>query len=87
MSSMNEDPESLMVKIGDVVYIELGAAHDYYIQSDGFMNDKIIVEDFSRPEKKQDFNRCLFKVLPGDKHSHKSAIHRLIGRVTFNSFF
>ena len=84
---MNEDPDSNMVKIGDIVYLELGSVHDYYVQTDGFMNDKIIVDDFSRSEKKMDFNRCLFRVLPGDKHNHKTAVHKLISRVTFNHLY
>ena len=87
MIGASEELQSSMIRIGDIVYIELGSAIDHFIQCDGFMNDKIIVEDYSRPEKKMNFSKCLFLVLPGDHHGHKSQVHKLITKVIYTFYY
>ena len=80
MASHNEDMNSQMVRIGDIVYLELGSQGDSFIHCDGFLNNKVILEDYSKPEKRMHFSKCLFLILPGDHHVHKSAAEKLVNR-------
>jgi hypothetical protein len=80
MASAKEDLNSQMVRIGDIVYLELGSQPDSFIHCDGFLNNRVILEDYSKPEKRMHFSKCLFLILPGDHHVHKSAANKLISR-------
>ena len=81
MSITNEELESYMVRIGDVVYLEMGSVEGSFIHCDGFMNSKVVVENYNLPEKQSQFLKCLFLVLPGDHHIHKASVTKLIKKV------
>lgn len=74
--------DALQMKIGDIVYIELGSMEDHYIQCEGFLNTKILVQNYHRgATRSSEFLKCLFLVLPADDHKIKSSCKRFLSKV------
>ena len=59
MTNMKENvDDQYNIKIGDIVYIELGEMKDYYVSCEGFLNTNIVIENFDKKGVKPNFQKC-----------------------------